>query len=139
MRWYIERLEELKNAEPIISVCGDDCAVCPRFLAKTEEELSETARFWYKAGWRDHIVSNEKIKCTGCGCRPVCSFMLLPCTKEHGVRMCRECPEFECEKVKNTYRASGEKKRQFEKACKTKEEFEMLIRAFYEKEKNMRK
>ena len=61
MKWYVSRLKELENAAPIISVCGDDCAVCPRYLARTEEELHETAVFWYKAGWRDHVVSNEEI------------------------------------------------------------------------------
>lgn len=30
MKWYIDRLERLRDVKPIISVCGDDCAVCPR-------------------------------------------------------------------------------------------------------------
>lgn len=139
MKWYIERIEYLKNVTPIISVCGDDCAVCPRYLAETEEELHETAVFWYKAGWRDRIVSNAEIKCIGCGCRPSCSFMLLPCTKEHGVEKCSQCQEFECEKVKRAYELSDEKKRRCEKACGSAEEFDMLVRAFYKKEKNIRK
>lgn len=33
------------NPEPIISVCGDDCAVCPRYLAKTDEELKRVAEY----------------------------------------------------------------------------------------------
>ena len=45
MKWYINQLAALENAAPIISVCGDDCAVCPRYLAQTEEELHETAVF----------------------------------------------------------------------------------------------
>ena len=138
MKWYIDKLDELKKAAPIISVCGDDCAVCPRYLAQTSEELRETAVFWHKAGWRDHVVSDEEIRCTGCGCRPACSFMLLPCTREHRVAACRECGQFECEKVKNAYARSEEKKRQCEQACESPEEFRMLCRAFYEKEKNMR-
>ena len=85
MKWYKDRIPELEKAVPVISVCGDDCGVCPRYLARTEEELHETAVFWHTAGWRDHVVSNEEIRCTGCGCRPTCSFMLLPCTREHGV------------------------------------------------------
>ena len=138
MKWYIERLEALERAEPIYSVCGDDCAVCPRYVARTEEELHATAVFWHRAGWRDRVVSNEEIRCTGCGSRATCSFMLLPCTREHGVRACRECPEFECDKVRSAYARSAEKKRQCERACDTPEEFRMLCRAFYEKEKNMR-
>ena len=138
MKWYIDRLAELENAEPIYSVCGDDCAVCPRFLARTEEELRETAEFWYRAGWRDRVVSGEEIRCAGCGSRKTCGFMILPCTREHGVSACRECPAFECGRVRDTYARSEAKKRQCERACETPEEFQMLCRAFYEKEKNMR-
>ena len=138
MKWYIDRLKSLESAEPIISVCGDDCAVCPRYLAQTVEELHETAVFWYRAGWRDRVVSNDEIRCTGCGCRPACSFMLLPCTRAHGVGACRDCPEFECDKVRDTYERSEAKKRQCESACDSPEEFRMLCRAFYEKERNMR-
>ncbi len=138
MKWYIDRLEALERAEPILSVCGDDCAVCPRYLARTEEELRETAVFWHKAGWRDRVVSNEEIRCAGCGSRASCTFMLLPCTREHGVEACRDCSAFECEKVADVYARSEEKKRQCEAACASPEEFRMLCRAFYEKEKNMR-
>lgn len=138
MKWYIEKLEQIRCAEPIISVCGDDCAVCPRFLAETDEELHETAVFWHKIGWRDRVVGNDEIKCTGCGCRSVCSFMLLPCTKEHGVKMCRECDEFVCEKVRKVLASSEEKRKMCEKLCESPEEFQMLVRAFYEKEKNLK-
>lgn len=138
MKWYIDRLEELKNTKPVYSVCGDDCAVCPRYLAKTDEELHATAEFWYRAGWRDHVVTNDEIRCTGCGCRPSCSFMLLPCTREHHVSWCKECSEFECEKVKDTFVRSAAKMEQCRQACESEEEFQMFVRAFYEKEKNMR-
>lgn len=138
MEWYVKRLEKLYDVKPIISVCGDDCAVCPRFLAETDEELHETAVFWYKVGWRDRVVSNEEIKCTGCGCRSECGFMLLPCTKEHGVKMCRECSEFECDKVRNALSSSEEKMEMCRKCCDTEEEFQMFVRSFYEKEKNLR-
>ena len=138
MKWYRDRLAELEHATPVWSVCGDDCAVCPRYLAQTDEELHETAVFWHRAGWRDHVVSNDEIRCAGCGSRPTCSFMLLPCVREHGIQACRECPEFECEKVRATYARSDAKKRQCQQACESPEEFSMLCRAFYEKEKNMR-
>lgn len=59
MKWYCARLADLEKEKPIYSVCGDDCAVCPRYVAKTDEELHETAEFWYRVGWRDRILSNE--------------------------------------------------------------------------------
>ncbi len=137
MQWYIDKLDAIKDNIPIYSVCGDDCAVCPRFLARTEEELRQTAEFWYKTGWRDHVVTNEEIRCTGCGCRPECSFMLLPCTKEHNVHKCKECANFKCEKIDSMLERSAKKMEQCRKACDTEEEFQMLVRAFYEKEKNL--
>jgi len=138
MQWYIDRLEELKNATPIISVCGDDCAVCPRFLAETEEELHETAVLWHKIGWRDHIVSNSEIKCTGCGCRSTCTFMILPCQKEKGVTECNKCSEYECEKIKQMLVGSDKKEEECKNHCGNEEMFAMLKRAFYEKRKNLR-
>lgn len=38
MQWYVQKLAEMQNIESRISVCGDDCAVCPRYLAETDEE-----------------------------------------------------------------------------------------------------
>ena len=137
MKWYIQRLEELKKAAPVYSVCGDDCAVCPRSLASTEAELRETAEFWYRAGWRDRVVSNEEIRCAGCGTRPTCSYRLLPCTREHGVSACRQCGEYSCHKIRAMLENSERKKATCRGACETEEEFSMLCRAFYEKEKNL--
>lgn len=139
MKWYIDRIAELKAAEPVYSVCGDDCAVCPRYLARTEEELHETALFWQRAGWRETVVSNEEIRCGGCGSRGSCAFMLLDCTREHGVSRCRDCGCFECDRVRSTYERSAVKQAQCRAACESDEEYAMLCRAFYEKEKNMRK
>ncbi len=138
MEWYRKRLEELERAEPVYSVCGDDCAVCPRYLARTEEELRETAVFWYKAGWRDHVVTHEEIRCGGCGSRGTCSFMLLPCVRSHGVAACRDCPEHPCGKIGGMLARSEAKKARCRAACEDGAEFRMLCRAFYEKEQNLR-
>lgn len=138
MQWYVQKLAEMQNIEPRISVCGDDCAVCPRHLAETDEELHETAIFWHRVGWRDHVVTNEEIRCTGCGCRPACSFALLPCVNAHGVRQCRDCVEFECDKIAEMLKNSDTKKAMCAAACESPEEFAGFCRAFYEKEANLR-
>lgn len=137
MRWYQERLKELEIAEPVYSVCGDDCAVCPRHLAETDEQLRETAEFWHRVGWRDHVVSNDEIRCTGCGSRLQCSFMLLSCVQERGVKRCSECSDFPCDRVRDALAASDRKKEQCRRACGSEAEFAMLVRAFYEKEKHL--
>ena len=137
MKWYMDRLRELENAEPVYSVCGDLCSVCPRYTARTEEELHQTAVFWRQAGWRATVVSNEDIRCGGCGSRKTCSFMLLPCLREHGVSACRDCAAFPCERIGDMLRRSEEKIAQCRAACACEAEFAMLCRAFYEKEKNL--
>lgn len=137
MRWYRERLAELAQRAPVYSVCGDDCAVCPRFVARTDEELRETAEFWHRVGWRDRVVSNEEIRCTGCGSRPTCAFMLLPCVREHGVERCSGCGEFPCGKVRAALASSARKAEQCRAACDSDDEFAMLRRAFYEKEEHL--
>lgn len=139
MKWYVERLDELKEQTPVYSVCGDDCAVCPRYLARTDEELRQTAEFWARAGWRNHVVSNEEIKCNGCGSRGVCAFNLLQCVREHGVSACRACPEQPCGKIADMLERSAAKQEQCRAACESEAEYRMLCRAFYEKEDNLQK
>ena len=138
MKWYIDQLEMMKDKPPVYSVCGDDCAVCPRYMAKTDEQLHETAVFWHNAGWRDHVVSNDEIRCNGCGTRGTCAFMILPCVKTHGVHACRECTEYPCQKTEDLLNRSEAKKQQCAAACENEREFAMLCRAFYEKEHNLR-
>jgi len=137
MQWYIDRLDELACAQPVYSVCGDDCAVCPRFLAKTDEELHQTAVFWHQVGWRDHVVSNEEIRCKGCGSRAACAFMLLPCLRERGLEHCVDCDKNPCDKIGSMLVRSAEKEAQCRAACRDQRMFSMLKRAFYEKEKNL--
>lgn len=137
MQWYIDRLETLAQATPILSVCGDDCAVCPRYLAKTDEELHQTAVFWHKAGWRDHVVTNEEIRCAGCGTRNACAFMLMPCLREKGLDRCTDCGEHPCGKIDAMLVRSADKETQCRAACGDERFFAMMKRAFYEKEKNL--
>lgn len=121
---------------PIITVCGDDCSVCPRYLAKTEEELKKVAEFWYLVGWRDRVVSPEEIQCQGCSIHNNCRYHILACTIEHNVVKCKECPEYSCDKIQDMLKQSDE----MEAQCKrylSECEFEQFKRAFYEKRKNL--
>jgi len=139
VKWYIDKLKELEKTEPVYSVCGDDCAVCPRYVAETEEEHRETAEFWYKVGWRDRIVSTEEISCSGCGSNASCAFGLLPCTREHGVAACAECDSFKCDRIQGMLENSAKSQEICRAACDTEEEFMMIYRSFWEKEKNFKK
>lgn len=121
-----------------ITLCGDDCLHCPRYLAKSEEELSEVAELWYKVGWRDKIVSNEEISCQGCSSHKECTYQLVECTKNHKVEKCNQCSLFPCEKIESMLKRSAEYKENCKRIC-SEQEYRMLETAFFNKESNLRK
>jgi len=76
----------------IIAACGNNCAACPRYnvhpCEKTEAELHHTAELWMKIGYRDRIVSNEEIACTGCSPENWCRYRIVKCCAEKGIPTC---------------------------------------------------
>lgn len=121
-----------------ITLCGDNCLYCPRYTAKTDKELSDTADLWYRIGWRNEIVSNEEIKCTGCSSHKQCTYNLVECIKSKGVEKCNQCSEFPCGKIQTMLSRSAE----YEKKCRaicTEKEYSMLEKAFFNKEENLKK
>ena len=121
-----------------ITLCGDNCIYCPRYNARTDDELKHVAELWYKVGWRDSVVSNEKIKCTGCSSHKQCTYQLVDCTKEHGVAKCNQCKEFPCVKIADMLKRSEMYQKKCREVC-TAEEYAALEKAFFNKENNLRK
>lgn len=121
-----------------ITLCGDNCMECPRYHAHSQEELRKVAELWYRAGWRDTIVSNEEIRCLGCSSHKQCTYHLVECTKEHSVEKCNQCDEFPCHKIVNMLERSKEYQIKCREVCSEKE-YAMLAKAFFEKEKNLMK
>ncbi|MDE5855352.1 MAG: DUF3795 domain-containing protein [Ruminococcus sp.] len=121
-----------------ITLCGDNCLYCPRYIATTDKELSAVAELWYRIGWRNDIVSNEEIKCTGCSSHKQCTYHLVECTKLNGVKKCNQCSEFPCNKIENMLLHSDEYKKKCQKVC-TEKEYSMLETAFFNKEENLKK
>lgn len=121
-----------------ITLCGDNCIECPRYNAHSETELRAVAELWYRVGWRDSVVSNEEIACTGCSSHKACTYGLVDCTREHGVEKCNQCKEFPCEKIENVL----ERSRGYQKKCKlvcSEEEYTALEKAFFDKDNNLKK
>lgn len=89
---------------PTISLCGDDCALCPRHTARTTAELARVADLWRGLGWRDATSDPASLACEGCapGCAcsgGSCTFGLWECAHRRGLQSCRDCAEWPCEKV----------------------------------------
>ena len=121
-----------------ITLCGDDCLQCPRYLAEGRSELEKVAELWFRIGWRDKILSAEEIKCSGCSSHKQCTYHLVECTKENHVEKCRQCSQFPCHKIEDMLQRSNAYEEKCRKIC-TEEEYRMLKASFFNKEQNLRK
>ncbi len=138
MKIVLQQLVRRHHMEEKITLCGDNCIECPRYNANSEEELRNVAELWYRVGWRDCVVSNEEIRCEGCSSHKQCTYHLVECTKEHNVDKCNQCVEFPCEKIDRML----ERSKEYQKRCKvvcSDAEYDMLEKAFFDKENNLRK
>lgn len=124
--------------EDFITLCGDNCIECPRYHAHSEEELQKVAELWYRAGWRDTIVSSEEMRCTGCSSHKQCTYHLVSCTAEHHVEKCNQCEQFPCDKITEMLKKSEEHQKKCREVC-SQEEYIMLEKAFFNKEQNLKK
>ena len=124
--------------EEKLTLCGDNCNMCPRYNANTDEELKAVAELWYKVGWRNTIVSNEEISCPGCSSHKSCTYNLVECTKGHRVSKCNQCSEFPCKIINDMLIRSAKYKEKCKEVC-TKQEYDVLCKAFFEKENNLKK
>lgn len=121
-----------------ITLCGDNCIACPRYNAHSEDELKKVAELWHKVGWRNTVVSREEIRCTGCSSHKQCTYQLVECTKKHNVQKCNQCDQFPCQKITDMLKRSA----QYQKTCKeicSEIEYNMLEKAFFNKENNLKK
>ena len=129
------------NTKRVIAACGNDCSVCPRYVAhpyeKTRDELRHTAELWMQIGYRDHVVSEEEISCAGCRPENWCRYHAVKCCRDKGIESCAECGAFPCANMDECFRVT----KSFEPKCRrvcTEQEYDQLRRAFFEKEKNLK-
>lgn len=112
-----------------ITLCGDNCIECPRYNAHSDEELKRVAELWYRVGWRNSIVSNKEISCSGCSSHKQCTYNLVECIKEHNVEKCSQCSEFPCLKISDMLKRSEEYQKKCMEVC-TAQEYNSLAKAF---------
>ena len=120
----------------ILAACGNDCSACPRYTAhpyeKSEEELYRTAELWLKIGYRDHVVSNEEISCTGCKPENWCRYRVARCCEGKGIKACSSCPEYPCKNIRECFEVTGS----FEPKCRqvcSDVEYAALKKHFHDK------
>ena len=89
-----------------------------------------------KIGYRDHVVTNEEIACTGCKEENWCRYRLVKCVNEKHIAHCGQCENYPCDVMKACFTVTGSFISTCKKVC-TPEDFEILRKAFFEKEKNL--
>ncbi len=121
-----------------ITLCGDDCLQCPRYNARTGEELRAVAELWYRTGMRDYIAPPEEMACAGCGSHKECTYGLVGCAQAYGVDKCNQCGGVPCEKLRGMLGKSRKTQETCRRVC-TPAEYAVLERAFFHKEENLQK
>jgi len=116
----------------IISLCGDLCSECPRYIATQSDDtakLTELAELWFRLGFRTEIVSVEEIKCNGCSKTKPCSNNINTCDHIRNLGSCGECIFFPCEKINLVFQKTDH----WDEICKAKctaDEYAQLKKAF---------
>lgn len=133
-------MKEIKAKSSGLGFCGDNCKVCPRYVATQSgdvEQLKKVATLWYRVGYRDKIVQPEELICHGCSLTNLCAYDdIRECAVEKGVENCGKCENYPCEKVLRAF----DQTESFAEKCKekcSKEEYESLQKAFFSKKKNL--
>lgn len=120
----------------IISACGNDCSACPRCMPKKDDELQKTAELWFKLGYRDHVVTNDEIKCFGCKPDNWCRYNIIKCATDKKLDNCGQCKDYPCGKINEAF----EKTAFFAPVCRkmcSSDEYDIMNKAFFEKKKNL--
>ncbi len=123
----------------MLSMCGNRCDLCPRYIATklgSPSELKRVAGLWHMLGWRDRVVTSGEISCAGCGSSRSCAYEIRVCADKQGVEHCGDCGQFPCGTVTEAF----EKSARYEEICRERCEggdYAQLKRAFFEKRKNL--
>ena len=122
-----------------LAMCGDDCDLCPRYLATRsgdERELKRIAEIWQRAGWRTGDVQPREMTCTGCSPQNQCIYSIAQCAAEKGIESCGVCAEYPCPKISEAFAKTDLSAQK----CKTlfpAELYDQLRRAFFLKKAHL--
>lgn len=129
------------NMKTKMGYCGDVCNYCPRYIATqsgNKDKLNEVAILWHKAGARPKILTPEEMLCHGCFPHKACQFGIAQCASEKGIRHCGECSEYPCPILKSRFDLIPQLSEDWKKVC-TKEEYDLVHKAFWQKKENLDK
>jgi len=122
-----------------IASCGNDCFVCPRYIATQSGDvnrLKKVAELWNRVGWRDTVVSPEEIMCIGCSSSNLCRYEIKRCTSEKEVDNCASCKDYPCDLTIRSFEQTKIYAESIKGKC-TEEEYESFTIAFFSKKENL--
>lgn len=117
-----------------IRYCGDDCELCPRYIAtKTadREKLKEVAVLWQKTGLTDNLTTCEEMICHGCASLEKCHYNdIRRCAKNRDINNCGECTQYVCDKINVVFEKTAAYALQCKATCSASD-YEQLNNAFF--------
>jgi hypothetical protein len=125
-----------------LGICGDNCGLCPRFIATRsddEEKLNEVAELWMRLGFREVVVSPGEIECHGCSPEIKCAYPLQrKCALDKNLENCGRCDDYPCELVFRALSITESSARSWKGRC-SKNEYRSLAEAFLKKKEYLDK
>jgi hypothetical protein len=129
-RWQEGMMTEM------IGVCGDDCSLCPRYMATKAEsagELEKVKELWVRLKWREPDFPAQNLSCHGCKTEARCAYSeLRTCARERAVDNCGLCHGYPCELINAVFDKSEKVQARSTQVC-TPNEMSTLERAFFSK------
>ncbi len=124
----------------IIGFCGDNCGLCPRYIATKNGDIQSLERvrdLWMRVGWRDKDTSLQEIACHGCTSVKACRYdNVRICAKNKGITNCGECPDYPCEEIIKVFKRTDAFKKRCKEVC-SPDEYKRLHKAFFLKRQNL--
>jgi len=124
----------------MIGVCGDNCSLCPRYLATQDGragELERVKNLWVRLGLRDPAFPAQDLACHGCSPENECAYRALrACAREKEVANCGMCAEYPCGLIRSALDKSETLYSHAVRVC-TPEELAALTKAFFAKRQNL--
>jgi hypothetical protein len=125
---------------PKIGYCGDDCELCPRYIATLREnpaELIHAADIWIKAGWKDKGTPPEALVCYGCLSVKECYYdTIQKCAQSRKIANCGECVDYPCDKITFVFKRTESYAKKCKQVC-SPVDYNILANAFFFKKKTL--
>jgi hypothetical protein len=117
----------------LIGACGDDCSICPRYVATINNDQNDLERvkdLWVSLGLRKPDIDAEALKCLGCHSENTCAYQdVRDCAFGKKLENCGMCSKYPCKKVNAVFAKTEKAFRSF-KSIGTQKEIDSITRAF---------